>query len=313
MSNMQRKKRRLSHVEIMSRLALLCTAILWGSTFVAVSSTNDFFRPNFLLAIRFLGAGFILSVIFFKKLKLLNKNYIIIGLRLGVILFAGYSLQSMAITTAGGLPGRSAFLVATYCVLVPFVDDVVYRKLPNRYNIIAAIICLTGILSISLPELISEKSGGMSAGDALSLLSSVAFAIHIVLLPKLIRDLDTVLITITQFFMAGICAALVSFLFEDNSLTAWNTQSVSTLLYLTIVCTAVSMILETFGQKHTPAPTAALLFSLESVAGIVFSIIFTDERLTVNLVIGCLCIFSSIFISERKSGKEQEKSVPGQN
>lgn len=302
---MQEKKRKLSHVEIMARAALLCAAILWGSTFVAVSSTNDFFRPNFLLAIRFLGAGFILSVIFFKKLKMLNKKYLITGLRLGVIMFAGYSLQSMAITTAGGLPGRCAFLVATYCVLVPFVNAAVSRTAPNRYNIIAAIICLTGILCISLPDLMSEKSGGMSAGDALSLLSSVVFAVYIVLLPKLIRDLDAVLITITQFAVAGICAALVSVLFENNGATVWNVQSVSTLLYLTVLCTAVCMLLETFGQKHTPAPTAALLFSLESVAGIAFSIIFTDERLTLNLIIGCICIFASIFISERKTAKQK--------
>ena len=267
-------------VKIFSRLALFSATLLWGSTFVAVSSTNDFFKPNFLLACRFLPACLILCAVFFKRLKKLDKRYLKAGMFLGFIMFAGYSLQAIAITTAGGLPGRSSFLVATYCVIVPFVNALILKKKPDKFNLFAAVLCFTGILTISMPDLILENSSGINWGDVFSLISSFIFAVYIVFLPKLMEDLDTALITIVQFAFAGSYALIFSLLFEDNSGTIWNSQSIFTLAYLTVLCTALCVLLQAVGQKNTPPTTAALIFSLESVFSIFLSIIVTDEKFT---------------------------------
>ena len=294
-------------VKIFSRLALFSATLLWGSTFVAVSSTNDFFKPNFLLACRFLPACLILCAVFFKRLKKLDKRYLKAGMFLGFIMFAGYSLQAIAITTAGGLPGRSSFLVATYCVIVPFVNALILKKKPDKFNLFAAFLCFTGILTISMPDLILENSGGINWGDVFSLISSFIFAVYIVLLPKLMEDLDTALITIVQFAFAGSYALIFSLLFEDNSGTIWNSQSIFTLAYLTVLCTALCVLLQAVGQKNTPPTTAALIFSLESVFSIFLSIIVTDEKFTPALALGCSCIFISIIISETKLSFLTEK------
>lgn len=285
---------------VLARSALFTATVLWGSTFVVVSSTNDFFKPNFLLAMRFLPACLILCAVFFKKLNNFNFNYIKAGLFLGIIMFTGYSLQAVAVTTAGGLPGRSAFLSATYCVLVPFVNALIYKQVPDKYNVFAAFLCFAGIASISMPEIISEQAAGINWGDVCSLASSVVFAFYIVLLPRFVRKLDAVLITISQFAFAGMYALIFSLLFEDNSKTIWNGQSVFTLAYLTVLCTALCVLLQAAGQKNTPPSTAALIFSLESVFGVLFSVIFTEEQFTFSLAIGSVCIFSSIIISEIK-------------
>lgn len=294
-------------VKIFSRLALFSATLLWGSTFVAVSSTNDFFKPNFLLACRFLPACLILCAVFFKRLKKLDKRYLKAGMFLGFIMFAGYSLQAIAITTAGGLPGRSSFLVATYCVIVPFVNALILKKKPDKFNLFAAFLCFTGILTISMPDLILENSSGINWGDVFSLISSFIFAVYIVFLPKLMEDLDTALITIVQFAFAGSYALIFSLLFEDNSGTIWNSQSIFTLAYLTVLCTALCVLLQAVGQKNTPPTTAALIFSLESVFSIFLSIIVTDEKFTPTLALGCSCIFISIIISETKLSFLTEK------
>ncbi len=289
----------LNRKQFIARAALFTATLLWGSTFVAVSSTNNFFKPNFLLALRFIPAGIILCIVFFKRLKNLNISYVKAGAFLGFIMFIGYSLQAIAITTAGGLPGRSSFLVATYCVLVPFMSSIFSKKLPDKFNIFAAFLCLAGISIISMPELLKEK-GGINWGDAFSLISSVIFAFYIVVLPIIIKKLDSVLITISQFAFAGLYALMFSLLFEDNSKTVWSTQSISTLIYLTVLCTALCVLLQTIGQKDTPPTTAALIFSLESVFSIILSIVLTDEVLSVGIASGCICIFVSIIISETK-------------
>ncbi len=285
---------------VFARLALLIATVFWGSTFVVVSGIRNFFQPNFLLALRFLPAFGIFYLIFFKKFKNFDKEYIKLGCFLGLLMFAGYSLQTIAITTAGGLPGRSSFLVASYCILVPFVNAFVLKAPPDKFNLAAAFLCLIGILIISLPELLAENSSGINWGDIFSLASSFVFALYIVFLAKFVHGKDSVLITAAQFLFSGLFALIFSLLFEDNSGTVWNKQSIFACAYLTIICTALCVLLQVIGQKHTHPSTAALIFSLESVFSIIFSIIFTDEPFTLLLGIGFLCIFFAILVSETK-------------
>ncbi len=61
---------------------------------------------------------------------------------------------------------------------------------------------------------------------------------------------------------------------------------------------AVTNTLQAIGQKNTPASTTALIFSLESVFGIITAIIFWHEKVSGMLLLGCLLIFFAITISE---------------
>ncbi|PIE98173.1 MAG: EamA family transporter [Treponema sp.] len=290
----------LNQKQISARLALLLLCILWGSTFVAISSTKDFFNPSFLLALRFSTGFVVLSIIFAKRYKNLNTAYIKAGVWAGISSFLGYLPQALAITTFKGDPGRSSFLVATYCVLVPFISWFFNKKRPDKFNIIAAFICLFGIGIISLPDLIAGKSVQIGWSDALSLISSLVFAFNLVILERFAPKLDASLFSIMHFLFAAICAWIFTLLFEDNSTTIWNLRSIFTLLYLAIPCTALTVLLQTYGQKYTPASTAALFFALESVFGLTFSVMLGYEKLTVNLIAGGLLIIFSIILTETK-------------
>lgn len=54
-------------INVLSRLALLIVAIVWGSSLVVVSETTDFFKPNFLLGLRFSIACFCFVLCFIKN------------------------------------------------------------------------------------------------------------------------------------------------------------------------------------------------------------------------------------------------------
>ena len=63
---------------------------------------------------------------------------------------------------------------------------------------------------------------------------------------------------------------------------------------------ALTNLLQAIGQRNAPASTAALIFSLESVFGIIFAIAVWHENVTPLLLIGCSLIFIAILISETK-------------
>ena len=129
------------NTDILAKLALLVVAIVWGSSLVVVKSSTDTLPPIFLLALRFTIGCLTLALIFHKKLRLLNWDYMKNGFIIGLCLFLAYSSQTIGVIFA--MPGKSAFLSSAYCVIVPFMMWMVERKKPSRYNIYAAILCLS--------------------------------------------------------------------------------------------------------------------------------------------------------------------------
>ena len=298
---------KLKKNELAGRIALLIASFFWGTTFVVISSTNDFFPPAFLVFMRCaIGAG-ALMLFFIRRFQKLSRQYIAVSAFLGFLMTIGYLMQGFAITNAGCPPGRCGFLVATYCVLIPFISWAVEKKKPNIYHIIAAVICLIGILFISLPDLIKDSNVGVNWGDLIAMLGSIVFGCYLVYLSRYVSKLDPVLLTIGNLFFGAVYAGLYSFFFENTAAIVWNSHSIFAAVYLGFVCMSVTNVLQAVGQQYTPASTAALIFSLESVFGIIIAVLFWHEKVTPSLVIGCFFIFIAIVISETKLGVLKKK------
>jgi drug/metabolite transporter (DMT)-like permease len=203
-----------------------------------------------------------------------------------------YSLQTIGITDT--TPGKNAFLTAIYCVLVPFLYWIIDRKKPDIYNFIAAFISITGIGFVSL-----NGSFSIGTGDAFTLAGGFFYAAHLIAVAKFGRKKDPVLLTILQFGYSAIFAWIVAFFFEDLP-TAWTIGTISGLLYLAVFATAIALLLQNIGQKYTKPAPAAIILSLESVFGVLFSVLFYHEEITLKLFIGFLLIFLSVVISETK-------------
>lgn len=287
-------------IAILSRVALLVTAIVWGSSLVVISAVKDAFMPNMLLALRFSLACLLLGLIFFPKFKLLNKEYWISGLIIGFFLFIAYSSQTTGVTSAAGAPGRSGFISASYCVLVPFLTWLFTGERPDRYNLIAAVLCIGGLFFVFYTELASSMNASLSAGDLYALISGVLFAVHIVAISKWGNNKDPILITILQFLFATIFSLTTSLIFEKPSFSTISPKALFALLYLSILCTALALLFQDIGQKYTPSSTAALILGTESIFSIVFAVLFAGEKLTRSSVIGFILIFLAIIVSETK-------------
>ena len=275
-----------------AKVALFIAALIWGGSFLIVKNSMDMIQPHMLLAIRFTIGCILLSIIFHKRLRALNKDYFIKGGIIGACLFIAYSLQTIGIIDT--TPGKNAFLTAIYCVLVPFFFWIVDQKRPDRYNILAAGITLFGIGLVSM-----NGDFSIGIGDSLTLVSGVVFAAHMVAVAKFSKDKDPILLTILQFGYAAVFSWIIGLLFEDFP-AIWSSQMIGGLIYLSVFATAVALLLQNVGQKYTNPAPAAIILSLESVFGVMFSIFFYGETLTPRLFCGFFLIFIAVIISETK-------------
>ena len=272
------------------RLALLTAAVIWGSSFIVMKDTVDHIPVFQLLAIRFTLAGLLLALLFRKRLMTSGKQLLSHGAVCGVLLLSAYATQTFGLMTT--TPGTNAFLTAVYCVMVPFMAWGFHRKRPTSYNWVAAVLCIAGIGLISL-------SGDLSIGlgEGLTLLSGVFYALHIMALSHFGERDDPVALTIVQFAVVALLSWAATLLTERGA--AFPAPAVwPQLLYLTVFATAATLVLQSVGQSLTPPSQSAILLSLESVFGVLFSVMLGKEILTLQLGCGFALIFVSVIISE---------------
>ena len=287
-----------------AKLALFGATLIWGSSFVMMKTTVDSIAPCYLLAIRFFIGCILLGVIFYKKLTLITKEYLWQGAFIGFLLFGAYCLQTYGLQDT--TPGKNAFLTTIYCVIVPFLFWIVDKSKPDIYNIIAAFLCVGGIGFVSL-----TSGFRIEKGDFLTILCGFLFASHMVFVSKFNKNKDAVLITILQFGFAAIYFLIAAVIFETPPTTI-TMDTVKTILYLAVFATAIALCLQNVGQKYTHPAAASIILSLESVFGVLFSVLFYGEKLSNRLIIGFILIFVSIILSETKlsflfSQKEEQE------
>ena len=141
----------------------------------------DVLQPAYLIGFRFLATGAILAALFFRRLRAALSgeralDYLVKGTILGVVCYLAFWVQTIGLDHT--TPGKNAFLTATYCVIVPFAWWAIARKRPTAFNLVAAVMAVGGIGLVSLTGSLSELTMGF--GDAMTLVSALLFAVHIV-------------------------------------------------------------------------------------------------------------------------------------
>lgn len=275
------------------RLLIVIATIIWGSSFVIVKDMTNMLTPAWILVIRFAAASVIMAAALVKHRALyLERSHVGFGLLFGVAMFLAYYLQTVGITDT--TPGKNAFLTGTYCVMVPFLAWLLLRRRPNRYNIIAAVLCIVGIGFISLDDGLSIRFG-----DAMTLACAVFYALHIILVSQFSQGRNIYVLTMWQFVGVTACSLVVGLVAEP--LPAWAAlplEGWGSLAYLAVFCTTLALLFQNIGQAHLPPASAALLLSLEAVFGVAFSVALGAESLTLRIVIGFALVFAAIVVSE---------------
>ncbi len=277
---------------VLGKLALFAAALIWGTSFVAVKDAVNVISPNYLMAIRFTSACVLLAGIFWKRLLKITFKMLFESAIIGLFLFLAYCIQTLGIVHT--TPGKNAFLTAVYCIIVPFLFWLVKGTRPNCWNVAAAILCISGIGLVSLRYNLS-----ICIGDVLTLAGGFFFAAHMVSISVFLKDNDPVVMTILQFATTAVLFWIATFIF-DGVPAPIPVDAVFGIVYLCVACTAAALLFQNFGQRHTRPASAALILSLESFFGVMFSILLGREVLEFKVICGFVMIFLAIIISETK-------------
>jgi drug/metabolite transporter (DMT)-like permease len=289
---------------IKGSLLLLLTAIIWGTSFVSQKLGMNYIEPFTFGASRFLlGALTLIPVILlFDKINskkndseksintsFNNKDLIVGGILCGCALFLGASFQQFGIvhTTAG----KAGFITALYMVLVPIIGIFMGKK-TDLYTWIGVVIAVIGLYLLSIKEGFS-----IGKGDAIVLMGTIFWAVHIITVDRFVSKVDGVKLSCIQFLTAGTLSLIASFIAEEPRISE-IIDCAGPILYSAILSVGVAYTLQIIGQKYTNPTLASILMSLESVFSAISGAIYLKESMLAREIFGCVLVFIAVLIAQ---------------
>ena len=295
-------------------LALFVVTIVWGTAFPAMKDMTDYLSANWIVVVRFSIASLLLSP-FLLRASLTDLRY---GAISGVLLFFCYLFQveGLALTSSN----RNAF-VCGLNVLVPPLLGIFIGKLPERRIVVALVLALAGLFALCW-------DGGFTwgRGDWLALLAAVCFGVYVKLMETATRKVDRLMtLTAAQIVTVAVCAALWLLLREvpmgpaeasQDGADYWAyignglRQYASNLIYLGVVATAAIISLQTWGQSHSTANEAAVIYAFEPGCAAIFAYFWLGETLAWSGLLGALLLIGGMIVSQWSTERPSAALAP---
>ena len=272
--------------------ALLLATAVWGATFVTVKDALAASDSFTFLVLRF-GVGAIAAAGLAFALRRgapFSRAVIAPGLGLGVLLFVGYTLQTVGLETT--TPARSAFITGLTVVFVPFVSWRLNGKRPPARAFFAPLVALAGLQRLTGVTF----SQAVPVGDALTLGCAVVYAFHIVGMGKWGTGLPALELTAVQLAVVTVLSAaalpFVERRFEPTA-SYWGA-----VLFTGVVASALAIGIQVWAQAQINATRAAVIFSVEPVFAIAWAAAMGRGWPGVPELVGGGFILLAVLISE---------------
>jgi drug/metabolite transporter (DMT)-like permease len=279
-------------VKLQSRAeaALLGTTVVWGGTFALVKIGMEDVSPILLIVVRFVVASLCLLLLAWNRIFPLPRPSLVKGSILGIFLFLGFVTQNigLTITTAS----KSAFITGMMVVFVPLLQFVIERRAPKIGNVVGVLVVSAGLWLLTSPD-----GSSFNAGDALTLVCAVLFAVYIVYLDVVSKETTTMQLVFMQFASMAVFSSVAMGIFEVPRL-ALTGRSLGILFYLTFLATMLTTVVQTRFQKDTTPTRAVIIFSVEPVIAAAVAYFLLGERMGAMGVGGGVMIIAGVLVSE---------------
>lgn len=274
---------------LLAETGLLLTAAVWGSTFFIVKDGLQFINPITLVAYRFFFASVILGIYLIVKKKNIFVN-LRQGLALGFLLWLLYVPQTIGLVYTSA--SNSGFITGLFVVFVPIFAFLIFRRIPSLIRAFAVLIAVLGLWFLT------GGIAGINKGDLLTLITAVAYALHLLMADNFLKNkADPLVLAAQQFFFVGILSFIAAFI-TKASFSIASTNILWLIIFLTFFPTLAANVMQLVGQKIVAPVKVALIFTMEPVFAALFAWTLGGEQFIPGRAFGGLLIFLAMILSE---------------
>lgn len=279
---------------------LLAVTASWGSTFFLIKDLLDRVPTLDFLAVRFLVAGVVMLAVAHRSVLALSRA----ALRRAVVLGGLYGVAQI-LQTAGlaHTPASvSGFITGMYVVLTPLLAAVLLRTRITALTWGAVVLAAAGLGVLTL------QGFSVGYGEALTLVASGLYALHIVALGAWSNARDALGLSVVQLLViALVCLAATA---PDGVVLPERTSDWVSVVYMALVAGAGALVVQTWAQAHLPPTRTALVMSVEPVFATLFAVLFGGEDPTVRMAVGGSMVLAAMLVVELGPRRKVEAEVP---
>ncbi len=282
-----------------SMICALITTFIWGTAFIAQDTGMDNIGPLTFNFARFVVGFFTILPIalIFEKKKIISeissksKIFYKYLLFMGISLFLGTFLQQAALQYTN--IANAAFFTVFYVPLVPILLFLIYSN-KVHWSIWPSIgLCILGVYLLS-----DFSNSEIMLGDALVILCSIFWALHIIFAGKFMEIFDIpIFYAALQALFVATLSFVFSYFFEEINFSNILLES-SSIIYAGVLSGGIAFTLQMFAQKNIEETPAAIIYSLEGVFAAIAGWIILDQFLNLSNIFGCFLILMAVIFSQ---------------
>lgn len=294
-------------MRLKGNLILLLVAMIWGVAFVAQRAGMEYIGPFTYTGVRFaLGCMSLVPLLYYFRQHKAKEvegepkaSAWKVGFCTGLIMCIAVSLQQIGLiyTTAG----KAAFVTCLYIVFVPLVGIFLKQHISGN-TWFGAMLAMIGLYLLCVKEGFS-----MEYGDILVMGSAFFWTVHILVIDRYAKAIDSIQLAFFQFFFCSIMSSIVAVMTETISMQAILDCAVP-IAYGGLMSVGVAYTLQIVGQKYAEPAHAAVIMSMETVFGALAGYFLLGEILGARELTGCVMMMMGMLATQLggfKALKEQ--------
>lgn len=277
----------------------ITAAAIWGGMYVVSDVVLEVIPPFTLLTMRLLlGLAVLLPVFMRSNIILPDWSARRRVLGVGVVGF-GISLGAQFVGTDYSTAINGSLITSASPAFIVLFAVIILQECLTKQRLLAITVATTGVLIILNPAQ-ADFSEETFVGDIALVVAALTWGLYSVLVRKVTHSehVDTLLMTIGAF-IGGLLLIIPVSVIELTQSDIGNIDfgTILGVLYLGVVSTAIAMWLWNRAFALVDASVASLFFFAQPFTGVLLSVLFLSQPMTIGLWIGGLLIGIGVLLS----------------
>ncbi|MBU2699317.1 drug/metabolite transporter (DMT)-like permease [Sporomusaceae bacterium BoRhaA] len=290
----------------MGLLAIFCTTVLWGLSFVSIKVTVAVIPPMTLAFLRFLIASVILLFLLKRmepdtRLARVDMPLMALSGLLGITAFNNFQNIGIKMTTASS----ASMIIAAIPMFTVVGEFLIFKTRLSLLKIISVILSVGGVYCIVAFS--QQESTDGFLGNIFMVGAAVAWVAYTLITRPLSMRYSQLAVVTYQIIFGTL--ALIPFTFFES----WEWQSVDCfiilhLIYLGFFCSALANYLYVYAKGVLGVSSVSFFINLIPVISVIGGFTILQEPVSKLQMLGGAIILFSVYIANRNVEKATELS-----
>lgn len=264
---------------------------LWPVTRLAIETI-----PPFWFASLRMWVGIVILLMFLQitgRLRFPRRPDLPLILSVGFLMMASYTaLMHVALQYVEA--GRAALLGYTTPLWVLPMSYFLFGEVPSTRRIIGMVVAMAGLTALFNPGDFDWSDNNVILGNILLLLCAVLWSITIIHIRSHRSLLTPIQLAPFQLTIAAGFILLLALIFDPLPTFEWSAGELALFGYGATFGTALAMMSVVTCVRYLPTVVSTVGLLGAPVCALLLSVVFLDEKLTPDLVIGVILIIGGI-------------------